>query len=89
MEADIGRKAEDKDEQCLQSQSDPGGDILGIVNGTNHHHATGTTQHDDDRTLQGDREEDAEVNPQTHGNASNQRDRTNVLFTLIRQINKL
>ncbi len=89
MKADIGREAEHQDQEGLQAQPDPGGDILGIINGTNNHHATGTTQHDDDRTLQGDREEDAEVNPQTHCNASNQRDCTNVLFTLIRQINKL
>ncbi|MNC38996.1 hypothetical protein D3C75_876300 [compost metagenome] len=84
MQTDIGREAENQDQEGLQAKPDPGGDILGIINGANHHHATGTAQHDDDRTLQGNREEDAEVNPQAHRNASNQRDCTNVLFTLIR-----
>ncbi|BCO13064.1 hypothetical protein RIMD111065_14200 [Aeromonas hydrophila] len=84
METDIGRKAEDKDEQCLQGQSEPGGDILGIIDSTNHHHATGTRQHGNDRILQWKSEEDTEVHPQTNCNSANQGDRTDMLFTFIR-----
>ncbi|MNC40698.1 hypothetical protein D3C75_894230 [compost metagenome] len=89
METDIGREAEGKDEQGLQGKSDPRGDILGIIDGPDHHHATSTRQHDDDPTLQWQREEDAEIHPQTDCNATNQRNCTDMLFALIRQVNEL
>ena len=51
MEADISRQAEDKDEQCLQGQSDPGGMSLAssIAPITIMQPATG--QHGDDRSV--------------------------------------